>query len=256
VEITLSATDIDGDSLAYTVLTSPQHGTISGSAPNLIYTPDSGFSGLDSFTYHASDSVLESNIAQVDITINSAGPVTVFFDDFESDQGWVFNPFGSDTATAGLWERTDPTSVNLSGSKQLEAFSGSNDLVTGPAGLRSWWWWTWSVDDINDGITTVRSPEITLPNAGNLTLSLQYYFAHGDDASSEDYLRIKVVGTSTQTLFEELGAGNNDDAAWENLTVNLNDFAGQTVYLLIEAADEGSNSMVEAAIDDVLIIAE
>jgi hypothetical protein len=37
------------------------------------------------------------------------------------------------------------------------------------------------------------------------------------------------------------------------LSTSLNTFAGQTVYLLIEAADGSSGSLVEAAIDDVLI---
>jgi hypothetical protein len=57
-------------------------------------------------------------------------------------------------------------------------------------------------------------------------------------------------------VFEELGGRSDDDAAWDNFSVNLNAFAGQTIYILIEAADDGSASLVEAGIDDVLIMAE
>ena len=67
---------------------------------------------------------------------------------------------------------------------------------------------------------------------------------------------MKIVGTSTQTILQELGARNDDDAAWATLSISLNTFAGQTVYLLIEASDSPSESLVEAAIDDILIIAE
>ena len=51
--VTLSATDADGDSLTYSVVTSPTHGTLSGSAPNLTYTPAAGYNGPDAFTFTA-----------------------------------------------------------------------------------------------------------------------------------------------------------------------------------------------------------
>ena len=63
-----------------------------------------------------------------------------------------------------------------------------------------------------------------------------------------------MVGSSTATVFEELGAAEDDDAAWALENVSLNAFAGQTVYLLVEAADAGPAGLVEAAIDDLLII--
>jgi subtilisin-like proprotein convertase family protein len=52
---------------------------------------------------------------------------------------------------------------------------------------------------------------------------------------------------------EELGAANTDNGVWDLATVNLNAFAGQTIYLLIEAADNAGGSIVEAGIDDVRI---
>ena len=38
--ITLAATDPDGESLTFTVVSQPAHGTLSGTAPALTYTPD------------------------------------------------------------------------------------------------------------------------------------------------------------------------------------------------------------------------
>ena len=73
------------------------------------------------------------------------------------------------------------------------------------------------------------------------------------NSSSADYLRVRIVGTTTTLVLEELGAANDDDAAWATATVNLNSYAGQSIRILVEAADASGASLVEAAIDDVRI---
>jgi PKD repeat protein len=51
--IVLGATDPDGDALTYTLLSSPAHGTLTGTAPNLTYTPAANYNGPDGFTFKA-----------------------------------------------------------------------------------------------------------------------------------------------------------------------------------------------------------
>jgi hypothetical protein len=55
--VTLSGTDPDpGDTVvAWNVVTPPQHGSLSGTAPNLTYTPAMDYNGADSFTYRVVD---------------------------------------------------------------------------------------------------------------------------------------------------------------------------------------------------------
>jgi aminopeptidase S len=62
------------------------------------------------------------------------------------------------------------------------------------------------------------------------------------------------VGATTTTVFQELGAANDDDGAWAVATVDLSAFAGQTVQILVEAADAAGASLVEAGLDDVKIV--
>ncbi|WPB82128.1 Ig-like domain-containing protein [Archangium violaceum] len=69
VNITLVATDVDGDALTFTT-TAPAHGTLSGTGAALAYSPTAGFTGQDSFTFEASDGSLTSNSATVTITIS------------------------------------------------------------------------------------------------------------------------------------------------------------------------------------------
>ncbi|HEX9185656.1 MAG TPA: M36 family metallopeptidase [Vicinamibacteria bacterium] len=181
--------------------------------------------------------------------VTSTAPVTVFEDTFETDKGWTVNPSATDTATTGLWERGDPEQTTSSGVKQLgTTVSGANDLVTGRlagAGAGS--------HDIDGGVTSIRSPAIALPASGSLSLSFSYYLAHGTNSSTADFLRVSVVGATTAVVFQEQGAANNDDAAWASTSVGLNAFAGQTVRILVEAADASTASLVEAAIDDVRV---
>jgi hypothetical protein len=178
------------------------------------------------------------------------GPTTVFFDDFESNLGWTTNASGTDTASTGLWERGNPETTTSSGTKQLgTTVSGVNDLVTGRLAGSSV-----GVHDIDGGVTSIRSPAIALPSTGTLTLSFSYYLAHLNNATSADFLRVRVVGSTSSLVFEELGAGNDDDAVWATHSVNISSFAGQTVRILIEAADASTASLVEAAVDDVRIV--
>lgn len=70
IAITLGGTDVESDSLTYSVATNPSHGTLSGTGANLTYTPDENFHGDDSFTFTANDGVNDSSAATVSITLN------------------------------------------------------------------------------------------------------------------------------------------------------------------------------------------
>jgi len=71
--IMLSGYDWDNEPIAYTIQTSPTNGTLSGTAPNLTYTPNSGYSGADSFTFTVSDGTNQSSPATVSITVAGIG---------------------------------------------------------------------------------------------------------------------------------------------------------------------------------------
>lgn len=71
ISIVLSALDSDGDVLTYSIVTQPSHGALSGSMPNVVYSPGSNFHGSDVFTFVANDGVSDSNLASVNIVVNS-----------------------------------------------------------------------------------------------------------------------------------------------------------------------------------------
>jgi hypothetical protein len=69
--ITLNATDPDNNPLTYTLLSFPQHGILSGTEPNLTYTPNAGYTGPDMFSFKASDGQWETEIAYVCIEVRA-----------------------------------------------------------------------------------------------------------------------------------------------------------------------------------------
>src|SRR3989344_7806612 len=70
VNITLTGSDPEGSTLTYMVTTNPAHGTLSGTAPNLTYTPTANFTGTDSFTFKVNDGSLDSTLTTVLVTVN------------------------------------------------------------------------------------------------------------------------------------------------------------------------------------------
>jgi len=77
VNITLTGSDLDGDSITFTVLTQPGHGTLSGAEPNLTYDPDFDYTGSDSFTFEADDGNGGTDTGIVTISVDSPPPPSV-----------------------------------------------------------------------------------------------------------------------------------------------------------------------------------
>ncbi len=249
VSINLSWTDNASDEDGFEVQRKTGSGsfaTVATLGANVTAYSDTGLAPGTTYDYRvrATKGSLVSGWSNEDSATTLTGPV--FEDDFETDKGWTS---AGGTATTGQFERANPDSTSYSGvTYQLDAASASYDLVTGASAGSSV-----GDYDIDGGDTRFRSPDIALPDQSGLTLSFSYYLAHYSNASSDDYLTVKVVGNTTQTVLDVRGSASIKGGAWQSASVNLDAFAGQTIYLLVEAADAGSGSLVEAGLDDVLI---
>lgn len=87
----LSASDADGDPLTWRIVSPPANGTLNGAGPSCVYTPDTGFTGQDSFAFEVSDGTDSSRTATVTITV-----ATVWFVDLNA--GGVANGTSWDDA--------------------------------------------------------------------------------------------------------------------------------------------------------------
>ena len=80
---TLQGSDLDGDSLSYSIVTPPQHGAVTlegGNGPAYSYSPDDNYHGTDSFSYRVHDGAADSNTATISLTIDSINDVPLSFD--------------------------------------------------------------------------------------------------------------------------------------------------------------------------------
>src|SRR5690606_14672949 len=80
VNTSMVATDVDSASLNYSVVTPPSHGTLVITNINTgayTYTPEPNYNGTDSFTFKVNDGEVDSNVATVNITVNSINDAPV-----------------------------------------------------------------------------------------------------------------------------------------------------------------------------------
>jgi hypothetical protein len=160
--ISLAGADADGDALVFSVLSGPSNGALSGTAPNLTYTPNPGYTGSDSFTFVANDGQVDSTPAAVDITVNPNGPYLYL---------------GSST----------------SGTAGGVSFADEDILVENEStGV-----WTMFFDGSDVGVSSVDVDAFDLQSDGSLLVSFDAAFTLTDFGSVDDSDILCFVPTST-----------------------------------------------------------
>jgi VCBS repeat-containing protein len=222
-------TDTEGDTMSAVLFSGPQHGTLSLDLDgSFTYTPDAGYTGLDSFIYRADDGSSLSGLAAVTLRIESNGAPVAGDDNFNMAEGTVLT-IG---APGVLTNDSDPDGDALSAV-----------LVSGPT----------------NGILTLNADgsfEYT-PNADFTGADSFTYTANDGSASSSEATvtinvnnvnTIPVAGNDTFTVDEDTtltadAAGgvmaNDSDADGDLLTASV--ISGPTHGVLTLNADGSFN---------------
>lgn len=69
INVLANDSDPDGDALSLGTVSQPSHGTASVTANSVTYTPENGFTGVDSFTYTVQDARGANAVAPVTVTV-------------------------------------------------------------------------------------------------------------------------------------------------------------------------------------------
>lgn len=105
VTSSFSATDIDGNTLSYSVITQPTKGSVRITGNQFTYTPNVGQSGADIFSYVANDGTVNSNTAVVNVSISVPATTSVTL-------AWDANT-ESDLAEYRVYYGTDPNNLSI-----------------------------------------------------------------------------------------------------------------------------------------------
>ena len=160
---TLQGSDLDGDSLSYSIVTPPQHGAVTlggGNGPAYSYSPDDNYHGTDSFSYRVHDGAADSNTATISLTIDSINDVPLAFDSSDTTD--------EDSDASGTLQGSDIDGDSLSYSIVTPPQHGAVTLVGGSGAAYSY-----SPDDnyygtdsfsykTNDGIVDSSTATISL----------------------------------------------------------------------------------------------
>jgi len=179
-------------------------------------------------------------------------------EDFEASSGWVVDADGQDDAGSGIWTWGDPIGTDYDGNPvQTE-----NDHTAAP-GVNAWFTGQHQIgesagyNDVDGGATSLTSPTYDLNGLAEVTISYWRWFTNNAGSSPDQDIwdvRISNDGGTSWTIVENTTVSN---ASWQQVVVDLSDHyaAPGQLKLRFTASDEGSGSLVEAAIDDLQITA-
>lgn len=215
-------TNSQTDSLTATIATQPANGAVTlNSDGAFTYTPASGFTGTDTFTYVAANSASQSSPATVTITVHSPNqsPVAAA-DSFSVDEN---SSLTVPAATGVLANDTDADQQTLSAQLVAQAQNGSVSLnsdggftYTPTAGFSGSDSFTYQASDgtAQSAVTTVSltvNPVNTAPTANSDSYAVaqngaldipasQGVLANDSDAENDTLTAAQVTGPSNGTL--------------------------------------------------------
>ena len=210
--ITLTGSDLDGDALSFAIVSPPSNGTLSGTAPNVTYTPNLNFNGSDSFTFKVNDGQIDSSIATVAIDVTPVNDLPVAADDsYTTVEGMTLTVAGPGV----LGNDSDPEGASLTAVLVDPPASGTltlgpdGSLVFVPApGFSGTVTFTYTANDgsADSNVATVTIT-VTPSSPGVEGCSPGYWKNHADSWAATGYATSQVVQTvfNAAVLYPSLG---------------------------------------------------
>ena len=196
------------------------------------------------------------------IAVSAAGTVTVLDDDFEGDNGWIVGAPG-DMASTGLWLRSDPIGTSSQPENDRTSGLGSTCFFTGQGTVNG----GVGDQDVDGGQTSLTSPAFDLSASSKATIAYWRWYdnsysqldADEGIGPNEDVFDVMISddGGATWVLVERIGpSGSGTSGGWILHSFDVGSVVDltSTMRLRFVASDFGLPSVVEAAIDDVLVI--
>ncbi|HKX45075.1 MAG TPA: M12 family metallo-peptidase, partial [Planctomycetota bacterium] len=190
----------------------------------------------------------QSDLFQPDVGVE----LVLLTDDLESETGWTVGAPG-DSATSGIWTRVDPNGTAAQPGDDHTP-GGTQCYVTGqgsPGG-------SLGENDVDGGTTTLVSRTIDLSDGDARVGYWRWYSNDTGAGASSDVFVVEVTnGDGSWVPVETVGpTGSEASGGWFEHQFDVADFVVPTaqVRLRFVAADLGTGSLVEAAVDDLRVV--
>jgi hypothetical protein len=215
------------DALTSTVTANPTHGVLTGTAPNLEYTPTQGYVGSDSFSFTVSDSnalTTSSSAANVNITVaapvahapllTSLGPSIMIASSPASTLTLTASGSGFNSTSTVLWNGTSLPTTYVSSTQLTAAVQTAN--LTGSTLA--------SITVSNPGTSGGVSAPMTLAvdSSSSIVLAAQtsaFTVTPGQTATTPLVFQNLATGTATAVQCYNLPAGANCSYNQQNQTI-------------------------------------
>ena len=202
LSIVLTGSDPDDGIDSWTVASTPTNGVLSGTAPNLTYTPTTNYTGSDSFTFTVTDGTTVSSAATVSIFVSNAVQTNVVYPDVNGAAA-----FSSDTDLANQGQATFASSTVSANSSE----NGFNDGVTASSQDNITWFRADVTPTQFPGEIVVNLDVSSYTSGYNITSinSIAGYNIGGKQADQVMTVEYSVVGDASYTM---LGTFSNETA--------------------------------------------
>lgn len=178
-------------------------------------------------------------------------------DDLESGSvGWTVGAAG-DGATTGVWERVDPIGTQAQPEDDATPAPGVNCWVTGQCSGSLCTPCALGCNDIDGGITTLLSPVYDLSGAATAKVKYDRWYSNNTGAEPDADFWVVDVSNDGGTTWTNVENTSVSAAVWTARSVDINALFGTPgqVRLRFRASDTAGGSVVEAAVDEIRVLA-
>ena len=180
LDVSANDTDLDGnlDATSVVIVQSASHGSVVNNGDGTVtYTPDVGWYGGDTIVYNISDTFgLVSNNATIGVMVNGTSNTipTANSDSAGTELGVAvtIDVMANDTDADGDALDASSVAVNAQGNKGTAVVNGDGTITYTPApshqfGLNSTDSFTYTVNDVNGGVSNIATVELKLTLGGS-----------------------------------------------------------------------------------------
>ena len=177
--------------------------------------------------------------------------------DFEAGGAEGWSVAAPNDASTGNWERGDPVGTQAQPENDNTEAPGTRCWFTGQGSQGG----SLGANDVDGGRTTLLSPNFDLDGAVSATLRFAHWYSNDAGGNSgADIFEVDVSangGTSWTNAATFGPSGAQTTGGWQESEIDLGALGALTsdVRVRFIASDLGGGSIVEAAIDDVSVVA-